>query len=174
MKWARFIIVLLVFMLLDSGNLLNLIAMPQMRVRPDLLLIMLVFFASHCSPGDAIAISFMIGFAADVSGESWTMGPYLISFGIMGSLLCQLRKVVIVKSIVYQALAIFATGLIAGTLSQALTVFKTGDGPMNLYSAVLGTACYSAAVGPVVWLAFAALKDWLQVEHSQYGQSRNR
>ena len=95
----RFFLVLLVVTLLNSGKLLGLISVTSLNVRPDLLVIMLVFISVNSSAEDAILASFMIGFAADISGVA--MGPYTISFGLFGSFLAQLQKVLVMKKIIH-------------------------------------------------------------------------
>lgn len=85
MHWIRFTILLLVVTLLNAGNLLNVISVSSLNITPDLLLILLVFFASSCAGPEAIIASFAIGFARDISGQ--VMGPAFVSFGVFGSLI---------------------------------------------------------------------------------------
>ena len=91
MRWMRFSIFLLVVTLLNAGNLLNTISVSSLNIRPNLLVILLVFFAGSCPGFEAITASFAIGFAADISGP--VMGPAFLSFGLFGWLLRQLRKI---------------------------------------------------------------------------------
>lgn len=174
MRWVRFSIVLLVITLLNAGNLLNTISVGSFSIKPDLLLILLVFLAVNCDPSEVIIVSFAIGFAADISGSS--MGPYIISFGLFGSLISQMRKVVIMKRMVHQAAAIFVTGLIAGVLAQVLAFFKlkTGETASNLHVVLPGTALYSGIIGPVVWLFFSAISGWLGVHKPRFARSAKR
>ena len=113
MRWLRFLIVLLICTLLNAGNLLNTVSVSSFNIRPDLLLILLVFVAINCETSDAIIASFIVGFAADISGSA--IGPFTVGFGVVGLMISQLRKVVIMKRMVHQAAAIFVIGLIAGT-----------------------------------------------------------
>lgn len=172
MRWVRFSIVLLVVTLLNAGNLLNTISVSSFNIKPDLLLILLVFLAVNCDPSEVIIVSFAIGFAVDISGSS--MGPYIISFGLFGSLISQMRKVVIMKRMVHQAAAIFVTGLIAGGLVQVLAFFKTGETASNLHVVLPGTALYSGVIGPVVWLFFSAISGWLGVHKPRFARSAKR
>ncbi len=87
MRWMRFSIFLLVVTLLNAGNLLNTISVSSLNIRPNLLVILLVFFAGSCPGFEAITASFAIGFAADISGP--VMGPAFLSFGLFGWLLRQ-------------------------------------------------------------------------------------
>ena len=172
MRWVRFSIVLLVCTLLNASNLLNTISVGSLNIRPDFLLILLVFLAINCEVYEAIIVSFAIGFAADISGPA--MGPCSISFGLFGCLITQMRKVVIMKRTVHQALAIFVTGLIAGGLAQVLTSFKTAETGSNVYVVVVGTALYSGVVGPIIWFVFSAISGWLGIRSRRLGRLAGR
>ena len=172
MRWFRFSIFLLFFTLLSSGNILNSISLSDFNIRPDLLLILLVFVAINGETTEAIMASFAVGFAADISGSA--MGPYTISFGLLGSLISQMRKVVIMKRMVHQASAIFVSGAISGVLVHFLTYFKTGETASNVYAVVLGTCFYSALVGPVIWFFLTALSSWLGIRKHRFGRYSGR
>ncbi|MBW1869979.1 MAG: rod shape-determining protein MreD, partial [Deltaproteobacteria bacterium] len=88
LRWIRFLVFLLLATLLNAGNVLNTISVTGLHIKPDLLLIALVFFSINIATTDAIAASFAIGFAADIS--SGTMGPCMIAFGVVGSFISQL------------------------------------------------------------------------------------
>ena len=172
MRWARFSIILLVITILNTGDMLDLISVGSLHIRPDLLLIILVFFASNCGMFEAIIASFVIGFAADISGS--VMGPYTISFGLFGSLISQLRKVIIMKRMIHQCGAIVATGLLAGGLACLLAFFKTHELAPNIYVALAGMAVYSGIIGPFIWLALGAIAHWLGIRRSRLSRSLNR
>ncbi|MBN1127059.1 MAG: rod shape-determining protein MreD [Sedimentisphaerales bacterium] len=175
MRWIRFLFILLIITVLDAGNLLNIIATPGLHIRPDLLLIAMVFFASHLETTNAMTVSFLLGFVADLSGELSIMGPYTISFGIFGSLLCQLRKVVLVRRMLYQALTIFVMVLLIRGLAQLLLMLKTQHVGANVYIVLWGTAAYSAVFGPFAWMILSGLTDWLGLrERPRYGPIRIR
>ena len=174
MRWTRFAILLLIVTLLDAGNLLNLIAVPPRHIKPDLLLIMLVFFAANCETADAILISFLIGFAADLSGERSVMGPYTVSFLVFGALLAHIRKVIIVKRLVHQFSAIFVTALLARGLAQLLIILKVGPSLIDPLVVLSATALYSALLGPWFWIIFSLLYGWLAVHPHPYPQRQIR
>ncbi|MBN1816505.1 MAG: rod shape-determining protein MreD [Sedimentisphaerales bacterium] len=175
MRWIRFIVVVFLITVLDAGNLLNLIATPGLHIRPDLLLIAMVFFVSHLDITHAMTVSFFLGFVADVSGELSILGPYTLSFGIFGSLLCQLRKVVLVRRMLYQALTIFVMALLIRGLAQLLLMVKAQQAGANVYVILWGTAAYSAVFGPFAWMILSGLTDWLGLrERPRYGPTRIR
>ena len=103
MHWLRFAVLVLLATVLQASFFADL------NSKPDLLLILLVFFAVYCDTSDAIICSFVIGFAADLIGQ--TMGPQMISYGIFGSALAYLHRVIAIRQIPYQIVAIFITAL---------------------------------------------------------------
>ena len=89
MRWLRFLILILVATILQKGML------ARWDYKPDVLLILLVFFAVYNPTTEAIISSFSIGFAADLIGT--TMGPQMISYGLFGTLLAYVRQVVAIR-----------------------------------------------------------------------------
>lgn len=160
MRWFRFAVLVSLATVLQASLLANL------NIRPDLLLVLLVFFAIHCNTSDAIITSFTIGFAADLIGR--TMGPQIISFGLFGTLLAHLRRVITIRRMPYQALAIFATAFMAGVLAHGLNLLKGEPGAPNMYGVMFGTALYSGIVGPFLFLPSAW---WM---HIKAGRSSRR
>jgi rod shape-determining protein MreD len=138
MRWFRFAVLVLLATVLQASFFADL------NIKPDLLLILLVFFAVYCNTSDAIICSFTIGFAADLIGR--TMGPQMISFGLFGTALAYLHQVIAIRKMSYQFLAIFIT---------ALNFIKGEPIPPNIYTALFGIALYSALVGPFLFLPSA-------------------
>jgi rod shape-determining protein MreD len=146
--WLRFGVFVLVVAVLQASVLAG------WDVRPDLLLVLLVFFAIYCSTTEAIITSFAIGFVADIIG--CTMGPYTISFGLFGTLLAYLHRAVAIRKVSYQSASIFIMSLLAGTLAHLLTLLKGTAVADSTGGAVLfWTSLYSAIVGPFLFLPSA-------------------
>jgi len=162
MRWVRFVILLVIATVLQAG-LLDRIALADLNIKPDLLLILLVFFAVHSSSFDAIITSFSIGFASDLIG--WTMGPGMISFGLFGTLLVHLHRVIAIQKMAHQSAAIFVTSVLAGLLVHVLSVLKSQPAIPNIYAAVFGTALYSAIVGPFLFLPSAW---WMRIKTHRF------
>lgn len=168
MRWIRFTIVLLMMTLLNCGNMLNIISVSDLNIRPDVLVVLLVFFAVNCRTIDAMVISFAIGFAADISGTC--IGPYTITFGVLGSMISQMRKVVIMKKMTHQAMAIFFIGLVGGAMAQMLIFMKTKLSVPSVYVIVFFGAVYSGLVGPFLWSVLSAVSPWLGIRKKHYGR----
>jgi len=150
MRWFRFAVLILAVTILQKG------ALARFHTKPDLLLVFLVFFAIYCSTSEAIITSFAIGFAADLIGSPIPMGPHMISFGICGTALAYLNRVVAVRKMPHQALAIFVTALLAGALTHLLAVLiKSGPVSPNIYGVLFWTSVCSAIVGPFLFLPAA-------------------
>jgi rod shape-determining protein MreD len=150
MQWFRFAVFILIVTVLQA-SLVGIIAITN--IKPDLLLILLVFFATHCNTSEAIITSFTIGFAADIIGSA--MGPRIIGFGLFGTLLAYLHRVVAVRKMPYQSAVIFITGLLTGTLVHFLTLLKGQPTAPSIYATLFGTSLYSAIVGPFLFLPSA-------------------
>lgn len=154
MRWLRFAVVILFVTVLQAG-LINTVAVTTHGIKPDLLIILLVFFAIYCGPGDAIVTSFAIGLAADLIGP--TMGPQIISFGIFGSALAYLHRYIAIRKMPYQAAAIFAVSVLAGIVAHFLAALKGAPPVPRIYGILLGTSLYSGIVGPFLFLPSAWL-----------------
>ncbi|MFH1614911.1 MAG: rod shape-determining protein MreD [Planctomycetota bacterium] len=159
MRWLRFAAVVLIVVLLRLSNIDDLIAVTRFGIKPDPFLILLVFFAVQCSGHDAIIISFVLGFAADLVGGA--MGVHMISFGLLGSLLWQINQVIVVRKSMHFAAAIFVTGFCSEFIIHFLTALKLADRPANTYLLVFGTSVYSAAIGPYICSALKLASKWM-------------
>jgi cell shape-determining protein MreD len=145
MRWPRFAVLVLVTALLQA-SLIDTIGVTSAGITPDLLLILTVFFATRCDVTEATISSFAIGLAADLSNIGSRMGPWILSFGILGTGLAYLHGVISLKKMPHQALAIFVTGIGAGILSGFLA------GRSEELKLIIGSAAYSAVIGPFLSL----------------------
>ena len=166
MRWFRFAMLILIATILQAGTI-KIFAVSNLHIKPDLLLILLVFFSIYCNTTEAIITSFAIGFGADIIGL--TMGPQIISFGFFGTLLSYLNRIITVRKMPYQAVTIFATSFAAGVLSILLTSLKGLDGVPNRFSILLGTSVYSSLVGSFLFLPFAW---WMQIKTNRFTRNR--
>ena len=150
MRWLRFVSLILIVTLFQAG-MVDMISLA--KVKPDVLLILLVFFAIYCNTSEAIITSFMIGFAADLIGPA--MGSQMVSFGLFGTLLAYLHRVIAFRTMPYQSLAISVTGLLAGILAILLIQLKGQHAIPGAHVVLLGTALYSGIIGPFLFLPSA-------------------
>lgn len=149
MRWIKFIVLLVVVTLLQA-EFINLIGIKG--TAPDLLLILLIFFAVHFDITDAIVASFITGFAFDLIGPS--VGPGVISFGLLGTLLARLNKFIAIRKIPYQIAAVFIVGVLTGILIYLLNLFKAQYITLRFFPLVFGRSLYSGLVGPLLFLPF--------------------
>ncbi|OHB63961.1 MAG: rod shape-determining protein MreD [Planctomycetes bacterium RBG_13_62_9] len=152
MRWFRFAVLVLIASLLQT-SLVDAIAIWRPQIKPDLLLILLVFFAVRARPTDAIISSFAIGFMADLTNRTMgLMGPQIISFGLFGTLLSDLSTVISPRRLIYQAAVIFITGCLTAGLSYLLMLLRARAVAADLSAQFLWQPLYSAMVGPVLFL----------------------
>jgi rod shape-determining protein MreD len=148
MRWLRFAVLILIAMILQT-SLLGIVAVPGTGVKPDLLLILLVFFAVRCQASDAVIVSFTIGFAADlISPTMGLMGPRIISFGLFGTVLSELHSVISTRRLVHQAVTIFLMGVLTALLTHLLTLLRAEADTASRAAQFFGQPLYSALVGP--------------------------
>lgn len=151
MRWFRFAVLILVASILQTGPI-GILALGAPDVKPDLLLILLVFFAVRCHSTDAILASFAIGFVADLSNSAVPlMGPRMISFGLFGMLLSDLSSTIFVRKMLQQFLAILLMGVLTAGLSSLLVFLRTQSITMNT-AVFFWQPLYSAALGPFLFL----------------------
>jgi rod shape-determining protein MreD len=149
MSWFRFAVLIIVATILQAG-LTDICAVTTAKVKPDLLLVLLVFFAVNFTNTEAVITSFTIGFAADIISP--TMGPQIISFGLFGTLLSDLHGIIDTRKWPYQSFAIFAVGFLTAALAYLLVFLKAEPIPSNVYTKLFWIPLYSAIIGPFLFL----------------------
>lgn len=165
MRWFRFAVFILIVTVIQA-SLLDMVAVTKFHIKPNLLLILLVFFSIYCNTTDAIITSFAIGFAADISITS-AMGSHTISFGLLGTALAYLHRVIAIRKIPYQALAIFITGVLALTLVHLLALLKGQSAISDIFTVIFGTTLFSAVVGPFLFLPAAW---WMRIKTHRFSR----
>lgn len=164
MRWFRFAGLILFVTVVQASVLANL------ETGPDLLLILMVFFCIYCDPNDAIISSFVIGFAADLISSPMPlmpMGTQTLSFGLFGTGLAYVHRVINVRNVPSQALAIFTVGLLAGALALSLSLFKGHTIPSNAWGGLLGIAIFSGIVGPFLFMPSAW---WMSIRTNRFAR----
>ena len=167
MRWLRFTFLIVFVAVLQSSAAINVFALTDMRIRPNILLILLVYFAINCDGYDAIITSFAIGFAADIAGT--VMGPHIISCGLIGMAVAYVRKIILLKKTNQQALTIFT----AGFLIEALAVLLTGLKASGLAKAgafeIFAVAGYSAILWFIIKWPVTAAGKWTGAGNLHFG-----
>jgi rod shape-determining protein MreD len=151
MRWPRFAVMVLITALLQS-NVVDRISVTQWHIVPDLMLILMVFFAIKCNIEDAIISSFSIGLVADIIMMGFPLGPRIISFGLFGTGLAYLNRVIAIKKISHQSVAIFTIGFTSGILIRILSSLAGRPAWSGWFGIVLGSSIYSAVIGPFLFI----------------------
>ena len=167
MKWLRFTLLMVIVAVLQSSAVMNLLSLTDMRIKPDIFLILLVYFAINCDSYDAVITSFAIGFAADIAGA--VMGPHIISYGLVGTAVAHIRKIILLKKTNQQALTIFITGLLAGSMAVLLTGLKaSGLAKAGVFELFAVTA-YSAILWFMIKWPVITVGRWIGVGVFHFG-----
>jgi rod shape-determining protein MreD len=167
MKWLRFSLLILATTVIGSSALMDVISLTEQHIKPHLLLIMLVYFAISCNSYDAIICCFSIGLAADLTGT--LIGPYFLSYGLIGTALAQVRKVIILKTTAQQALAILITGIAIQLAAIILMKFKVTNVTNSGFSVTMMTSIYSAILWFMLKMPVQALGKWLGIGVHRFG-----
>lgn len=152
MRWLRFAVLVLVAAILQT-TFVDMIWILNANIKPDLLLILLVFFAVRCDPTEAVIASFAIGLAADLaSPTAGFMGPRIISFGVFGTLLNDLHNVIAIQRLPFQAAAIFAMGILTAVASHLLAYLRAEPAAFSIARQCFWQPALSGVIGPFVFL----------------------
>ncbi len=171
MHWFRFAVLVLVASVLQA-SLMGALSIIRPDVKPDLLLILLVFFAVRNKPTHAVICSFIIGFAADLTSPAvGLMGPRIISFGVFGTLLSDLQGIISTRRGIYQAATIFLVGALTAGLSYLLTLLRAETTEVSLAAQVFWQPLYSAILGPFLSLPMAW---WMRMNRKNRGRRAGR
>jgi rod shape-determining protein MreD len=167
MRWFRFAVLVLVATILQT-SLVGMISLQG--AKPDLLLILLVFFAISIDPRDTIVASFAIGFAADLSNPvRGLMGPQIISFGVLGTLLSDVHSIISIQRMTHQGIAIFVMSVVTALLSYLLTFFRAEPTAAHFAAQLLWQPLYSAILGPFL---FFPLAWWMRITGKGHKRKR--
>jgi len=167
MRWLRFAVLVLAATILQTSPI-GVISL--WGVKPDLLLILLVFFAISVDPRDAIVASFAIGFAADLSNPvRGLMGPQIISFGVFGTLLSDLHSIISIRRMPYQAVTILVMGSLTALLSYLLTFFRAEPAAAHWAGQLVWQPLYSAILGPFLFFPAAW---WMRISRKARKRTR--
>lgn len=165
MKWAPFILLLFVAMILQGGNWLNFICIGSCNAKPDLLLILLAFYAVSAESYRAVIAAFIIGFASDV--VSLPMGPDMISYLFIGLLLSSARNLLLFNNMILQCILIFIVSALTYLFTEALTLLAEPSiafGSCFLSKLFIGSL-YSAVVGAFICQGLLWIHRSLGVRH---------
>ncbi len=147
MPWIRFVILVLTCTILQN-SLISVMAVTGADIQPNLLLILMVFFAMYCRNEEAIITSFSIGFMVDLTGLS--MGPYMIAYGLVGSILAELRHLFVVRRAPTQIAITLVVGVLCAGLALLLYPIKGHPNTESLSLILLWQPLYSAILCPFV------------------------
>jgi rod shape-determining protein MreD len=167
MKWLRFTFLIIVVAVLQISTVMNLLELTDLRIRPNILLVLLVYFAIYCDSYDAVITSFALGFAADITGA--VIGPHFISYGIIGTALAHLRKAILLKNTRQQALTIFITGILTEVVALMLTGLKASGLAKTGIFEIIAVAVYSAVIWFLIKWFVGTTGKWLGVGVHRFG-----
>ena len=130
---------------------MNVLALTEAQIKPNLLLILMVFFSINSTAQEAIVSAFLIGLFADLVGSG--MGPQLLAFGVIGSLISEIRHILVMRHIPQQMIVVLVAGFLCGLIALALFKIKGCPPPTHAVHLTLWQPLYSACLaGPLFWV----------------------
>ena len=165
MRWLRFAVLILLFTFIQGSNLPQLLKL-EIGATPDFLLILLAFFAIRADGREAVVTSFAIGIAADIISPY--MGPHIIAFGLFGTVLNNLKKLIIVQRMSHNVVAVLAVGIAAQTFSELLAIFQSHISFSQIVFDSFGTAVYSALLAPYIFSLLVTISGWLGLKRYHF------
>lgn len=157
MKTFLFIIVLFVSMILQAGNITNCISFGELYIKPDILLILMVYLATVSEPIAAVIISFILGMAADTI--MLPPGPFMISYLLVGTVISNLKKMQLSDNAVFQGVLVFLACAAVLSLSELLKFITNHPVSSHLLTRIFATSFYSAVLTPFVWFFFDKVRE---------------
>ncbi len=149
MHWIRFVIVVFFAMLLQAGPV-DVIAITDAQITPNLLLILLAFCVTQFHPSDAIVCAFVLGLCTDI--VTVVVGPHTLAFGTLGTLVSELRRFIVLRNALGQAVVTLILGI--GTALLVIPLSRIKGEP--LHPSLLLEPLYSALLAPL----FSFILPW--------------
>ncbi|AQQ71271.1 rod shape-determining protein MreD [Limihaloglobus sulfuriphilus] len=165
MAWIFYSIIILIFAVIDAGNLTNFLAVTELNIKPEMMAIIMAILISYSSSEDAIGIAFFVGFMADVSGTA--IGPCMIGYGIAGTLYSRIRGLIQFEQIRYQVLILFVLTFLSLIIAEPLILWKTSDIMPRMIMRILAASIYTAITGPFIWQAAEYIRKLLGLPQRQ-------
>ena len=123
MRWLRFGILVLVFLVLQIG-VGRVLEFSPYRIVPDFLLLLAILLI-FCAPADqALIACWLLGLLKDLTSQA-PLGCYSFTFGLLGLLLIRLRELLVGSRLLPQIFLMFVTSLIIEHMVWLICVVKS-------------------------------------------------
>ncbi len=156
MHWIAFAILAYVVCVLQT-TIMALIEVHH--VRPDLLILVAVFYALLARRGDALIAAWILGLAADLNGlslhERGAVGVHALAFGFCALLTCRFREIVFREHLLTYAVTVVVWTLVTYAAEAAHFAYTLHAWDRFSLWLVYGvyTAAYTSILAPYAhWL----------------------
>ncbi len=123
MRWVRFGILVLVFLVLQIG-VCSALSFSQLKIVPDLLLLLAVLIVFWAPADQALIACWLLGLLKDVTSQV-PLGSYAISFGLLGILLVRLRELLVGTRLLPQIFLMFVSSMLVEHAVWLICVVKS-------------------------------------------------
>jgi rod shape-determining protein MreD len=144
MRWLRFGILVLIFLVLQIGVGSALSFIPQ-KIVPDLLLLLAVLLIFWAPADQALIACWLLGLLKDITSQEAPLGSYSLTFGLLGLMLIRMREVVVAARLLPQIFLIFVSSMVIEHAVWLICVVKS-DVPLDSYRQTLTSITLSAVI----------------------------
>jgi len=166
MRWVRFGILVLIFLVLQIG-VGSAFEFSPLKIVPDLLLLLAMLIIFWAPADQALLACWLLGLLKDITSQA-PLGSYSFTFGLLGLMLIRLREVLVGSRLLPQIFLMFVSSMLIEHVVWLICVVKS-DIALNSYRQSLTTMVISA----LLTAALYPYGFWLMTKiHRQLGLSR--
>ena len=166
MRWLRFGILVLVFLVLQIG-VGSALKFSHLKIVPDLLLLLAILLIFWAPADQALVACWLLGLLKDITSQA-PLGSYSFAFGLLGLMLIRLRELLVGSRLLPQIFLMFVSSMLIEHAVWLICVVKSDVAPDSYRQDVITifiSALLTAALYPYGF--------WLMTKlHRQLGLSR--
>ena len=166
MRWVRFGILVLVFLVLQIG-VGSALEFSHLKIVPDLLLLLAILLIFRAPTDQALVACWLLGLLKDITSQA-PLGSYAFTFGLLGLMLIRLRELLVGSRLLPQIFLMFVSSMLIEHAVWLICVVKS-DVALDSYRQSLATMAVSA----LLTAALYPYGYWLMTKlHRRLGLSR--
>ena len=144
MRWVRFGILVLIFLVLQIG-VGSALEFSPLKIVPDLLLLLAILLIFWAPPEQALIACWLLGLLKDITSQEAPLGSYSLTFGLLGLMLIRLREVVVSARLLPQIFLIFVSSMLIEHAVWLICVVKS-DVTLDSYRQIVTSMTISAVM----------------------------
>jgi rod shape-determining protein MreD len=123
MRWVRFGILVLVFLVLQIG-VGSALKFSHLKIVPDLLLLLAILLIFRAPADQALLACWLLGLLKDITSQA-PLGSYSLTFGLLGIMLIRLRELLVGSRLLPQIFLMFVSSMLIEHAVWLICVVKS-------------------------------------------------